>query len=119
MLMEIKDLNFNTEPNTMCQNLLVLSRKLKLQDGPKGICIGTALDPQEFKESELKDLLKVVDKIILPKAQEMVQELDHMCIDTMSEIISLAFSDTISSIRESHNLPPCISLPNLLAGFSR
>jgi len=85
-----------------------------------GICIGTALDPREFEKDALKDLLSIVDKVILPKAQEMLKEMDGgMTVETMSEIISLAFSDTIFSIRDIYNIPQEISLSPMLGILSR
>ena len=109
--MEIKDFKFNTRPDVLCQSLLAISGKFKLHDGPMGICIGTAIDPREFDQTVLKDLLKAIDQLVLPKAQEMTKEVARVDINLMSEIILLAFSDVVSSLREYHGIPP--EIPNI------
>lgn len=108
------ELNILSDPQKVCSALVLISSKFRIASKGSFGVIGTAVDPNDFEEDILLESLRIIDRVVLPRANKLSQALDRPNPEAISELIRLAFSDTVSDIKERYHLSEKISLENVL-----
>jgi len=105
------NLNILSDPQAVCNTLMTISSRFKVSSKGSFGVIGAIIDPEEFDKTVLLESLRIIDTLILPRANDMSRGVERPNPEVISELISLSFSDTIFDIKEFYGLGREIHIP--------